>query len=79
MSAIFGPFTNGPREIKFDLLINKKKVLLRSGNISIAIINEAVNIVTINASTYFEVIARPLLLHGTKAIISLIQIRGSFP
>jgi hypothetical protein len=53
ISAIFGPLTNGPREIKFVLLFNKKKVLLRSGSISTAIINEAVDIVTINVSTDF--------------------------
>jgi hypothetical protein len=53
ISAIFNPLTNGAREIKFDLLFNKKKVLLRSGNISIAIINEAAGIITISVNTDF--------------------------
>ena len=62
ISAIFGPFTTGPRETKFDQLYSKKKVLLKFGNIRIAIINEAVDIIAINVSTYFEVIYRPILL-----------------
>ena len=52
ISAIFNPLTLGPRGIKFDLLFNKK-VLLRSGSISTAIISEAADIVTINVSTDF--------------------------
>jgi hypothetical protein len=35
------------------LLFNKKKVLLRSGNNRIAIINKAADIVTINVRTNF--------------------------
>jgi hypothetical protein len=53
ISAIFDPFTTGPREIKFGLLFNKKKVLLRFGSISTAIIIEAADIVTKNVSTDF--------------------------
>jgi hypothetical protein len=78
ISAIFGPFTTGPRETKFDLLFSKKKGLLKFGNIRIAIINEADDIITINVSTYFEIISRPMLLHGINVIILLIQIRCSF-
>jgi hypothetical protein len=62
ISAILGPFTTGPRETKFDLLYRKKKILLKFGNIRIAVINEAVDIIAINVSTYFEVISRPMLL-----------------
>ncbi len=51
ISAIFMPLTDGPRVIKFDLLFNKTKVLLRSGNISIAIINEAMDTIAIYVST----------------------------
>jgi hypothetical protein len=51
ISAIFKPLTDGPRVIKFDLLFNKTIVLLRSGNISTAIINEATDIMAIYVST----------------------------
>ena len=76
--AIFGTLTTGLREIKFDLLFSKNKVLPRSGNIIITTINEVANITTINKSRNFEVIYRLTLLHRIYVIISLIQMRGSF-
>ena len=53
ISALLNGLTNGPRVIIFDLLFDKKKDLLKSTNISAAIISVAVNIMTTSVSTDF--------------------------
>ena len=53
ISAILNNLTNGPREIKFDLLFDRKKDLHKSGNIDIIMVAVNVNIMTAYISTDF--------------------------